>query len=133
MTERTGLHIQLKVGSTITQVETISSPQPTRDTIDVEELNPTDDIKRKLVGLIDVGEMTFTVNFNPEDATHQALEAALYSGALQSCQIIYKVGYGYSFSGYVTGFAVQEIASGSVMKAEVTVTLTTKPTYGSLS
>ena len=134
MSEATGLKTIFILGSTtIAQVASITPPGPTRDTVEVDDLNPADEVKKKLLGLIDVGECALTLNFDPANAGHSALEAALYSGALQTCKIKYPTGSGYTFSGYVTGFAPQEITAGDVMQAEVTITVTTKPTYGVIS
>jgi len=134
MAESTGLKTRFILGTnTIGQVASITPPGPTRETVDVEDLNPTDDFKKKLIGLIDGGDMSFTINFNPEDTGHQACEAALYSGVEQTCKIKYKSGKGYTFSGYVTGFAPQEITAGDVMQAEVTIAVTSKPTYGAIA
>ena len=134
MAESTGLKTRFIMGTnTIGQVASISPPGPTRETVDVEDLNPADEFKKKLIGLIDGGDMSFTINFNPEDTGHQACEAALYSGVEQTCKIKYPSGKGYTFSGYVTGFAPQEITAGDVMQAEVTIAVTSKPTYGAIA
>lgn len=134
MAESTGLKTQFILGAnTIGQVASITPPGPTRETVDVEDLNPADEFKKKLIGLIDGGDMSFTINFNPEDTGHQACEAALYSGVEQTCKIKYPSGKGYTFSGYVTGFAPQEITAGDVMQAEVTIAVTSKPTYGAIA
>lgn len=134
MAEATGLKTKFILGATeIAQVSGIAPPGPTRETADVEELNPTDEFKKKLLGLIDGGECSFTLNFDPENSTHQACEAALYSGAEQTCKIKYRSGKGYTFKGYVIGFAPQEIASGDVMQAEITIAVTSKPVYGAIA
>lgn len=134
MAEATGLKTKFILGATeIAQVSGIGPPAPTRETVDVEDLNPADEFKKKLLGLIDGGEATLTINFDPENATHQACEAALYSGAEQTCKIKYPSGKGYTFKGYVIGFAPQEIASGDVMQAEITIAVTSKPVYGAIA
>ena len=134
MAESTGLKTKFILGTnTIGQVASITPPGPTRETVDVEDLNPTDEFKKKLIGLIDGGDMSFTINFNPEDTGHQACEAALYSGTEQTCKIKYSSGKGYTFKGYVTGFAPQEITAGDVMQAEVTIAVTSKPTYAAIA
>ena len=134
MAESTGLKTRFIMGTNTTgQVASISPPGPTRETVDVEDLNPADEFKKKLIGLIDGGDMSFTINFDPEDTGHQACEAALYSGVEQTCKIKYPSGKGYTFSGYVTGFAPQEITAGDVMQAEVTIAVTSKPTYGAIA
>ena len=134
MAESTGLKTKFLLGaSEIAQLAGITPPGPTRDTVDVEDLNPADEFKKKLIGLIDGGEMSLTLNFDPENAGHQACEAALYSGVEQTCKIKYPSGKGYTFKGYVIGFAPQEITAGDVMQAEVTIAVTSKPTYGAIA
>lgn len=129
MAEATGIGTTFKWdGNVVAQVVTITPPGPTRETIDVEELAPTDDFKRKLVGLIDGGEMSLTINFEPTVGNH-ALLGALYAGVAKACEIGYKGGRKCSFNGLVTGFAPSEIAAGEVMQAEVTIAVTSKPVW----
>ena len=80
--ERTGLGTTFlretaadsSVFTAIAQVATITPPQLTRETVDVEELAPADDFKKKLVGLIDGGEFSVTLNFDPDEESHKDLE-----------------------------------------------------------
>ncbi len=150
-TERTGLHTTFHrldrvkdEYEEIASVVTISPPQVARETVDVEELNPEDDIKRKLIGLIDAGEMTLVVNFDPEDDTQMLLSEDLEAGEEEGYRIQfplpepeegedngeteYEGGY-YDIIGIVTGFAPQEIAAGSVVQAEITIAITAKTEY----
>lgn len=131
MAEATGLKTKFMMdASTIASVSSITPPGGQRDVVEVDNLNPTDEVKLKLLGLIDLGECSLTLNFDPAAATHQAVEAALYSGAKQTCKIKYASGSGYTFDAYVTGFAPSEISAGDVMQAEATLTVVSKPTYG---
>ena len=133
MAEATGLKATFGMDATdgstpIGNVAGITPPQPTRDVAEVDELNPTDEIKRKLLGLIDMGEASFTINYDP--TSHSAIETAFYNGTKQKCKITYPapISKSVSFDAYVTGFAPQEIASGDVMQAEVTLTVVSKIT-----
>ena len=66
MAETTGLKTKFFLGSTrIGQLASITPPGPQRDTVEVEDLDPTDEFKKKLVGLIDGGDMSLTLNFDP--------------------------------------------------------------------
>ena len=145
MAERTGLgtKFQRKDGLTfedIAQVVSISPPQLTRETVDVEELAPDDDFKRKLVGLIDGGEFSVILNFDPEEETQLDLKGDFEAGEKGVYRIwygrpegIYEDESGYcEISGIVTGFAQQEITAGDVMQAEVTIAVTGKPDYKEL-
>lgn len=146
MAEATGLGTQFLretavtgVFDAIAQVASITPPQLTRDTVDVEDLNPTDEFKKKLVGLIDGGEFSVTLNFDPELQGHKDLEADLDAGVAHNYRIqfpfdetVYSGGGYYNIAGVVTGFAPQEIAASDVMQAEVTIAVTAKPTYEEL-
>jgi hypothetical protein len=127
------------VFTAIAQVAKIAPPQLTRDTVDVEELAPADDFKKKLVGLIDGGEFSVTLNFDPEEQDHKDLEEDLANGVQYNYRIqfpfdekVYSDGGYYDITGIVTGFAPQEIAASDVMQAEVTIAVTAKPTYEEL-
>lgn len=131
MAESTGLKTKFAMDSssgtsTIVGVAGITPPQPTREMADVDELDPTDEIKRKLPGLIDMGEATLTLNYDP--AAHSAISTAFYSATKQKCKITYPGGGTSSFDAYISGFAPQEITAGGVMQAEITLTVVSKVT-----
>jgi hypothetical protein len=143
MPEATGLHTKFlretDVPGTfdeIAMVANITPPQLQRDVVEVDNLNPANDVKKKLLGLIDAGEMTVTLNFDPEDAGHQDLESDFHAGLEHNYRIEFPYdatqflsgGY-YDIVGVVTGFAPQEISAGDVMQAEVTIAVTAKPEY----
>lgn len=120
----------------IAQVASITPPQLQRELVDVEELAPTDDFKKKLVGLIDGGDFSVTLNFDPDEQGHKDLEQDLHDGVAHNYRIafpfddeVYISGAYYTIVGLVTGFAPQEIAAAEVMQAEVTIAVVAKPEY----
>jgi hypothetical protein len=120
----------------IAQVASIGPPQLQRDVVEVNSLNPPNQIKKKLLGLIDAGELTVVLNFDPEEETQQLLEYDLSVGEERNYRIeypfddtVYESGGYYEITGIVTGFALQEIAPSDVMQAEVTIAVTAKPEY----
>jgi hypothetical protein len=143
MAEQTGLHTKfLRETSTpgtyseVAMVATITPPQLQRDVVEVDSLNPANDIRNKLLGLIDAGEMTVTLNFDPEEQGHEDLESDFHAGLAHNYRIefpfddtVYSAGGYYDITGIVTGFAPQEISAGDVMQAEVTIAVTAKPEY----
>ncbi len=143
MAETTGLHTKFLRETTtpdefdeVAMVASITPPQIQRDVVEVESLNPANDIKGKLLGLIDSGEMAIVLNFDPEEQGHEDLESDFHAGQEHNYRIelpfddtVYSVGGYYSITGIVTGFAPQEISAGEVMQAEVTITVTAKPEY----
>ena len=120
----------------IAQVAVIGPPGAQRDVVEVEDLAPANDIKQKVVGLIDVGEFTVTLNFDPELQGHKDLESDLHDGLTREYRIVfpfddelYSAGGYYPIDAVVTGFAPQEISAGEVRQAEVTLTVKEKPEY----
>ena len=113
----------------IGQIANITPPGAQRDVIEVDDLNPTNEVKKKLLGLIDCGELTLTLNYDPEDEGHQDLEDDFHAGLAHNYQIELVSGGIWDITGIVTGFAPSEISAGDVMQAEVTITVTAKPEY----
>lgn len=117
-------------------VAKIGPPELTREMADVEELNPQDQIKKKLPGLIDAGDLTLTVNYDPEEDTHQMLEDDFAGRKDRTYRIAFPgyededdhKGY-YDIVGTVSGFAPQEIAASNVIQAEITIAVSAKPEY----
>lgn len=117
---------------TVAQVASIQPPQLEREVVEVEDLNPPDDIKQKLGGVIDAGEVTLTLNFDGADAGHTALEGDFYAGTAKNYRIKLPSGKGWTFPAILTGWAPQEITEGDVIQVEVTLTVTGKPTFGDI-
>lgn len=79
-TQKTEL-FKVNTATTSIKITKITSPTPpsgTADEIDTTDLDST--AKQFTQGLIDYGEATFEINFDPSDASHQALEVDLASG-----------------------------------------------------
>lgn len=117
---------------TVAQVANIQPPQAERGVVEVEDLDPQDDIKKKLPGVIDVGEATLTLNFDPEDTGHTTLEEDFYSGVTKNYRIKLPNGKGWTFPAFISGWAPQEISEGDVIQVEVTLTVVGKPTFGNI-
>ena len=111
----------------IAQVANISPPQHSRNVVQVEDLNPADQVYRKLVGLVDAGELSVTLNFDPENTGHNDLEADFWAGEEKQYQIMFPSGKGMTIPALVSDWAPQSIAAEEVMQVEVTLTVTGKP------
>lgn len=116
----------------IAQIATIQPPQPEREVAEVDELNPPGDVRKKLAGLIDAGEVVVTLNFDHTNAGHLALEQDFRDGDAHKYQIKLPTGWGWEFTGIVTGYQPQEISSGDVVQAQATITLTGLYTFDDL-
>ncbi len=117
----------------IAQVAGISPPQYQRNIVEVEDLNPPDQIAKKLTGLIDAGEFSITLNFDSEDTGHTDLEADFWAGEAKSYQIKLPTGKGWTVFAIVSGWAPQEIEAEGVIQVEVTLTVTAKPEFGEIT
>jgi len=130
MAETTGLKTKFyrsEDGTTweeIAQVANITPPQPEREVAEVDELDPPGGIRKKLAGIIDPGEVSLTLNFDPENQGHLDMEQDFRDGVARHYRIVLPNNYGWTFQGIVTSYAPQEISSGEVVQVEVTIALT---------
>ncbi|MFZ5816301.1 MAG: phage tail tube protein [Bacillota bacterium] len=112
----------------VAQVANITPPQPEREVVDIEDLDPADEIKRKLPSLIDAGEVSLTLNFDPAETSQTTLEADFYAGDVHNYRILLPNNYAWTFPAFISGWAPSEITAGDVLQVEVTFTVTGKPT-----
>jgi hypothetical protein len=117
----------------IAQVASITPPQPEREVVEVDELDPPGGVRKKLVGLIDAGEVSLTLNFDPTNTGHLDLEQDFRDGVAKQYRIKLPNGYGWTFSALCTAYQPQEISAGDVVQAEVTLALTGVYTFGEIT
>ncbi len=135
---QTGLKTKfLRKGTTtfeeIASVASITPPQLGRDVSEYEELDPPTDIKGKVFGLVDAGEVSVKLNFREDDAGQLALEQDFWEAVEGEYAIKFPSGKGHTIKGVVTGWAPQEITQGDPMQVDVTITVTDKPVYGDVA
>lgn len=124
----------------IGQVKDITGPGITRDIVDVTTQDSTDSYKEFLAALADPGEVTFTVEFDPDDSSHDqtsGLLSLLENTSSTNFNLITPVsattGYwGFAFAGLVTGFELKSPVEGSI-QADVTIKVTSKPTLSDIT
>ena len=68
-------------GSFTASVRSIGGPSMTRDAIDVSAFDSPDDIKQFIPGMVDMGEVTFDVIFDPDDLSGTKLPALMLPAA----------------------------------------------------
>ena len=117
----------------IAQIASIQPPQPEREVAEVDELDPPGDVRKKLAGLIDAGEVVVTLNFDPTNEGHLDLEQDFRDGSSKHYRIKLPNNFGWTFQGIVTAYQPQEISSGDVVQAQVTITLTGVYTFGQIT
>jgi len=118
-----GTLLKLGAGSplsytTIPEVNSFTGPTGSAPIIDVTDLGST--AKEKMTGLHDNGQLSFEINFIPDNAQHVALRAAKEASTMCSFQLIFSDGTTWAFSGLVTGFSVSGSVDG-VIKASVSL------------
>ncbi len=140
MAEITGLKTKFyREGATpgtfeeIAQIASISPPQPEREVVEVDELDPPGSVRKKLVGLIDAGEVTVTLNFDPTNTGHLDLEQDFRDGSPRQYRIKLPNDYGWTFTAIVTAYQPQEISAGDVVQAAVTLALTGVYEFGQIT
>jgi len=135
MSEELGLGTEFQrettpdVYETIAQVASITPPQSEADDVEIQELNPTNDYKRYLPGLLDAGEVSLTLNFDGANAGHQALLSDHQSRSVKNWKVVLPDTSTWAFSGYVKSFAPQEVSSGELLQVEIGIKVSGKPTF----
>jgi len=132
MSETLGAKTTFKWGTdTIANLASVNPPEQERNIVEVDDLNPTDEIKGKLAGLIDAGECTLTLNFDKTAGSkHLTMQTDFYNATVKTCTITLPDSKGTcSFSGFIKSFAPQEIGAEDVFQVQVGIEVTTKATW----
>jgi len=128
----------LKMGSTpatIANVTSISGPTQSAETIDVTAHDSSSFPYREFVpSFVDLGEITFDINFDPSIASHQdgastGLLHAMENRTLEDWQIVFPDGtIMVEFNAYVVGFEMS-LPFDDKASASVTLRTTGSPTW----
>lgn len=112
--------------TTIAEVQSISGPTTEFDKIDRTSHDSPGGARQYYPGLKDQGELSFTVIYDPKEATHGS--AGLFGDANARTTRNYKLifpdtgGSYYTFSAFVSGLP-QEFPVDDLIKANVTLTI----------
>jgi predicted secreted protein len=113
-----------QVFSTISEIKTFSGPTGSAAVIDVTDLSST--AKEKRMGLADEGQLSFTINYIPDNTQHTLLRTRRASRDETDFKMVFtddSPSTTWSFSAFVTGFAVSG-AVDNVVEANVTLEIT---------
>ena len=113
-----------QVFSTISEIKTFSGPTGSAAVIDVTDLSST--AKEKRMGLADEGQLSFTINYIPDNTQHTLLRTRRASRVETDFKMVFtddSPSTTWSFSAFVTGFAVSG-AVDNVLEANVTLEIT---------
>lgn len=135
MTKTVGYHSILAVTTTtglteIGQIRNISGPGVSANDVDTTTLDSSSNYRTFTCGLLDPGEVSFGVVYDPADSMHKRL--AYYAG--QRSSKLFTIYHGSSagdtdaFTAYVKGLS-REIPLDDVITADLTLKVTGKPAY----
>lgn len=110
-----GIGTLLKLGdgvggfTTITEVTDISGPSMSADSVEYTNHSSPNYTREFKPGLVDPGEVTFTVNWIPDDATHgltAGLAYLLKNRLSRDFELIFPDSTKWTFEAFVTGYEV---------------------------
>lgn len=118
-----GYAVGTGAATTIGSVVSISGPSASVGTVECTDLSST---SRTFVSTIgDAGELTFTVNFDSDEATHTGLFAYVASPSDDLSWVITLSDSGtITADGILTGYSISGAEIDGVMQAEISVKLT---------
>jgi predicted secreted protein len=116
---------------TIANVSDLSGPSRTRDAIEVTAHDSPNQYREFVKGLKDGGEVTLTVNYDPSNNTHSALDSDFEEDALRAYQVVVLPGesdeHTWSINGLITNLS-DAFPIDDRMEREVTLKISGKPT-----
>ncbi|WP_405930318.1 phage tail tube protein [Streptomyces sp. NBC_00827] len=115
----------------IANVDDISGPDRSREAIEVTAHDSPDQYREFVKGLKDGGEVNLTINYNPGETSHQALDADFEEKDLRDYQVVILPGdedeHTWQFTALITSIG-DEFPHDDKMAREVTVKISGKPT-----
>lgn len=118
-----------EVFATIAQVTNITGPGLSADVVDVTAHDSPSGFREFVATLVDSGEVSFELVFDPDHATHIALRTDETSRLLRNFQLIFPdaTNTQWDFAAFVTNFEPSAPVDGA-LTASLTVKLTGVPT-----
>jgi predicted secreted protein len=131
-----GFGTLLKMGSTpvtVAQVTSVSGPGYELETVDVTAHDSSTSYYREYIaGLLDAGEVSMDLNFDPDGATHKnsagGLLYTMEQRTLENWQIVYPDATAVAFVAFVTSFE-PDAPFDDKLSASVTLKISGKPTW----
>lgn len=118
----------------IANVSDLSGPSRSREAIEVTAHDSPDKYREVVKGLKDGGEVTATINFDPGETSHLALDADFEEDDLRNYQIVALPGdadeYTCTFAAMITDLG-DSYPIDDKMEREVTFKISGKPTFAS--
>jgi len=133
-----GIGTQLKIGDggspeTFTLIPNcldINGPSESVDLVETTSMDSANQTRTYIPGLKNTGEISFDLNWVPENAVHQQLKSDFDARVTRNFQMILpNPGASvFAFAGIITSFGVTDPVAGVVTRS-VTITITGAPTF----
>lgn len=123
-----------EVFTKIAEVLKVTPPGVTNEQIEVTNMDSPSGFKEFILGMGDPGEVSFGVNFQPDQATHDAT-TGLWADAVAKTVRNWKLVFAdstastVSFSAMVTALKINEVAPNSAVTADLTLKVTGSPVW----
>jgi predicted secreted protein len=117
--------------ATIAEVGDIAGPNDSVSTIDVTNHSSPSARMEFIASLIDSGEIAFSINFLPKNATHDAttgIQKAKNDRAMRLYQMVFPDGSQVQFSALVTKFGIKAPVAGK-LGADITLKISGAPVW----
>jgi hypothetical protein len=104
----------------------LDGPNQEQNFVDVTDFDSVNNTREYVPGLNDVGEMTLSLNYDPNSVGHQTLEGIYDGRTLRKWRVRYGAASPYrfhSFSGYIQSLTPSARA-GEIISAQVTIRVT---------
>lgn len=119
----------LKLGSTtIAQRVTISGPSRSVGSVETTHLDSATKTYRPTI--LDNGELSLEIEYDPDDATHTSLEDLMATPEIESWVLEFANGTTYTFDGFLTGFEPNGMEVEGKLLASLTIKLSGGLTKG---
>lgn len=119
-----------EVFTTIFEITDINGPNLSVDKIDTTNHSSPGGFRQKVAGLIDAGDISFSVNFVPTATTHNASTGLLYwlkNKTVKNWQLVFPDTTAWTLPAFLTKFQPKEPVDGK-LSADVALTISGQPT-----
>lgn len=120
------------VFTTIAEVGDISGPGLTAEAVEITNHSSTNGWREYVPGLLDGGEVSFSINYMPDDTTHDESAGLFYAMTerlTRFYQLLYPDDSYHIFQAIVTGLSPDNPVSGK-LSADVTLKITGEVSQG---
>ena len=116
-------------GVTLGQVRSVSGPGVSADVIDTSCMDITNNYRTKGVGLLDGGDITVNVAYDPAADSHITARSLMSNRTATGVQVIYPTTtVSWEAQGYISGIT-NEIPLADLVTADFTLSVSGKPTF----